>query len=297
MIDIGTSPGTTNTSRIEVNAAHPGTTLLIGSGDIGGPSRKIDVFEDVRVWGNARAGEVHVVRLRFEQGVDGTITQGVDDEVPRILKLSGDARLHIVGGGPLNGPSRDVVLWDDVRVTNDLVVANDATVTNDATVGNDLTVTNDTTVGVDLTVQGDAAVTGSTTSTGNLIKAGVNGAALNVKVNSVNKTTNSGTGTETLTGAIPAGAQVLGVVARVTTILAGAGLTTWDLGDTDDDRYGAALALAAGTTVDHTDYTADPEGTWSASARDLVLTANAGVFDSGAVNIQVFYVDTSAPTS
>lgn len=299
-VDIGTAVGTTNTSRIEVNAAHPGTTLLIGSGDIGGPSRKIDVFEDVRVWGNARAGEVHVVRLRFEQGVDGTITQGVDDEVPRILKLSGDARLHIVGGGPLNGPSRDVVLWDDVRVTNDLVVANDVTVTNDATVGNDLTVTNDTTVGVDLTVQGNTAVTGTTTSTGNLIKAGVNGAALNIKVNSVNKTTNSGTGTETLTGAIPAGAQVLCVVARVTTILAGAGLTTWSLGDgVDTDLYGTGLALAAGTTVDHTDYTASPTTQVfpAGAAGDLVMTADSGQFDSGVVNVQVFYIDVTSPTS
>ncbi len=168
MIDIGTAPGTTNTSRIEVNAAHPGTTLLIGAGVVGGPSRKIDVFEDVLVHGNARAGEVHVVRLRLEQGVDGVIDEGVDDEVPRILKLTGDARLHVIGGGPLNGPGRDIVLWDDVRITNDLVVANDATITNDVTVGNDATVTNDLTVGVDLSVQGLSTLTGNVTMDGDL---------------------------------------------------------------------------------------------------------------------------------
>lgn len=134
MVDVGTAPGTTNTARILVNEAHPGTMIIVGAGTDPGPSRKIDVFEDVRVWGNIRVGEMHAVRLRFEQGVDGTITQGADDEVPRVVKLTGDARLHVIGGGPLGGPSRDVVLWDDVRVANDLVVVNDLTVSNDATV-------------------------------------------------------------------------------------------------------------------------------------------------------------------
>lgn len=306
MVDVGTAPGTTETSRVEVNAAHPGTMLIIGAGDTGGPSRKIDVFEDVRVWGNARVGEMHVVRLRLEQGTDGVITQGVDDEVPRVIKLSGDERLHVIGGGPLGGPGRDVVLWDDVRVTNDLVVVNDATITNDGTVGNDLSVVNDATVGVDLavggnvTVTGNTATTGTTTSTGNLIKAGVNGAGLNIKVNSVNQTTNSGTGTETLTGAIPAGAQVLGVVARVTTeITGGGGISAFDLGDgVDQDLYGASIALTAGTTVDHTDYTASPATqVWSSSAGNLVLTADTGTFSAGVINVQVFYIDTTAPVS
>lgn len=129
MIDVGTAPGSSNVAKIIVSENHPGTMLIIGAdtGAPDGPARKIDVFEDVQVHGNACVGELKAVRVRWAQGVDGTINQGEDDEVPRIEKLAGDERLHIIGGGPLNGPGRDVVLWDDVRVTNDLNVAGSLT--------------------------------------------------------------------------------------------------------------------------------------------------------------------------
>lgn len=129
--------------------------------------------------------------------------------------------------------------------------------------------------------------------------AGDRGASLNVKRACGTHTTNSGSGTSTITGVVPARARVLGVVARVTTVLAGASLGTWSLGDgTDADLYGGSLAKTAGTTASSATATANPlTHAWSTSAGNLVLTASAGQFDSGAVRYCVFYLDTTAPTS
>jgi hypothetical protein len=129
--------------------------------------------------------------------------------------------------------------------------------------------------------------------------AGANGEFLNVKVATESLTTDGGAGTEVSTTFIPAAAIVLGVVARVTTVIAGAGASTFALGDgTDADLYGTALAFAADTTVDHTDWTASPlTHSWSASAQALTLTADAGQFDSGVIRLTVFYIDTTAPTA
>lgn len=121
---------------------------------------------------------------------------------------------------------------------------------------------------------------------------------LRLRVNSVTDDTDSGASTQVLTGVIPAGVTCLAVTCRVNTIIAGASLTTWSLGDgTDADLYGTTLALAAGTTVDHTDYTASPlTQAWSASAGNLTMTAAAGQFDSGNITCNCFYLDTIAPT-
>lgn len=97
------------------------------------------------------------------------------------------------------------------------------------------------------------------------------------------------------TNLVPAGARIMCVSARVTTLIEGA--TTFDVGDgTDVDRYGAAIALTAGTTVDETDYTADPMS-WSASAQDVTLTANGSNFTAGAVRVSAVYVVPRPPTS
>jgi hypothetical protein len=128
---------------------------------------------------------------------------------------------------------------------------------------------------------------------------GDRGASLNVKRACGTHTTNGGTGTSTITGAVPARARVLGVVMRVTTVLAGASLGTWSLGDgTDADLYGSGLAKTVGTTASSATATANPlTHAWSTSAGNLVLTASAGQFDSGAVRYCVFYLDTTAPAS
>ena len=117
--------------------------------------------------------------------------------------------------------------------------------------------------------------------------------------NCVTTTTNSGSGTQTLTAVIPADVRSLGVSCRVDTVLAGSGLTTWSLGDgTDADLYGAALAKTEGTIVDQTTYTANPlTQAWSTNAGNLTMTAAAGVFSSGAVTCCSHYVKFIAPTS
>lgn len=124
-------------------------------------------------------------------------------------------------------------------------------------------------------------------------------AALNIKQATVLHTCDSGLITETLTAMIPAGAVVLGVVARVVTALSGTGLTSWSLGETGaTTRYGTVLALAVGTVADSTTWVAEPTGTWAATARNILLTGNAGgVFEAGTVRVTLFYRDFSAPLS
>lgn len=122
---------------------------------------------------------------------------------------------------------------------------------------------------------------------------------LSLKTNCVTETMNSGAGTETITALIPARVSPLAVTCRVDTVLAGTGLTTWSLGDgTDADLYGAALAKTAGTVVDATTWTANPQTqAYSTSAGDLTMTAAAGQFDSGAVTCCAHYFDATAPAS
>lgn len=124
------------------------------------------------------------------------------------------------------------------------------------------------------------------------------GASLNVKRVCGTHDTDGGAGTETISGVVPARARVLGVAMRVTTVLAGASLGTWSLGDgTDADLYGSGLAKTAGTTAGNHTATANPlTHAWATTAGNLVLTASAGQFDSGAVRYCVFYYDTTAPT-
>ena len=97
------------------------------------------------------------------------------------------------------------------------------------------------------------------------------------------------------TGLIPAGVDLHGVSLRVVTLITGA--TTFDAGDgTDVDRFGAAIALAAGTTKTPADATADPTG-WLAAAREVTLTANGAPFSAGAVRVCALYAQLTAPTS
>lgn len=97
------------------------------------------------------------------------------------------------------------------------------------------------------------------------------------------------------TNLIPAKATYRGCVARVVTTITGA--TSWDLGDgTDVDRWGAAVALSAGTVTTEANFTAAPNG-WSSSAISPTLTANGGNFTGGAVRLTVFYEEFDGPTS
>lgn len=97
----------------------------------------------------------------------------------------------------------------------------------------------------------------------------------------------------TFTGLVPASVFCLGISVRVTTLIEGA--TTFDIGDgADVDRYGAAIALAAGTTTGIEDSTANPTG-WTAAAGDVVLTANVSNFTAGVVHAAAHYIALTAP--
>jgi len=123
-------------------------------------------------------------------------------------------------------------------------------------------------------------------------------AGLNIKSFQAEKTTNSGGNTETITGLIPAGCILLGVVGKVTTILAGAGLTTWSAGITGNtDFFGTTLAKTAGTTFGMTTVGAHTGVLVYPAAVDVLFTAAAGVFTTGVVKVVGFYIDLDALTS
>jgi hypothetical protein len=105
-------------------------------------------------------------------------------------------------------------------------------------------------------------------------------------------TLSGGAGTYTATAFIPAGTILLALEGYVETILAGASLNTWDLGDgSDDDRFAAAKALIVGTTFGIADATGTKYPMVCTAAQDLVFTANAGVISSGAVRIAAYYLE------
>ncbi len=110
-------------------------------------------------------------------------------------------------------------------------------------------------------------------------------------------TTNSGTGTETITGARVVSAFILGVSWRITTVIAGAGLTTFGIGDGSViDRYGALIVTTDSSTGDMSDATADTFEFLTA-AGDIVLTADAGQFDSGVIVVTTHYINLSAASA
>lgn len=101
----------------------------------------------------------------------------------------------------------------------------------------------------------------------------------------------------TSTGLIPANALLLAMIVRVTTLITGA--TSFSIGDgTDVDRWGATIAVDAGTTTTQANYTAaNAVGVSALAATDIVLTANGANFTAGAVRVTVYYVDAAALTN
>lgn len=87
----------------------------------------------------------------------------------------------------------------------------------------------------------------------------------------------------TLTGAIPAGVLLLGVTTRIDTTCTTA--TGYTVGDGSDvDLWGVAAAVAAGTATGGAAFTAaGASGTFSTTARDVVVTASGGSFDGTGV--------------
>lgn len=96
----------------------------------------------------------------------------------------------------------------------------------------------------------------------------------------------------TATGLIPAGAKLIGITTKVTTGLGtGNGTTGYAVGTAaDPNLWGDVVGTAAGTSSAGVDATADPAGVWSASARDVILTAAGGNFDgTGVIYVAAFY--------
>ena len=103
----------------------------------------------------------------------------------------------------------------------------------------------------------------------------------------------------TWTSAIPAGADVLGVLTRVTTAIGETNSTTgYQVGDGSDvDIWGDITGVADGTTSDPTDFTDTGRHLYT-SATNIVLTAAGGNFDGdGDIRITVVYRTLTAPTS
>lgn len=194
-----------------------------------------------------------------------------------------------------------IYFQQDIRVDGDVSVGGDITldditldvlaVTGNGTVGGTFGVTGATTLSSTLGVTGAATlsstlgVTGNTTVTANIQKTV---GQKTYKLVSASETLSALSGaTAATTNLIPAGARLKGVSCEVTTLIEGA--TSFNIGDgTDADRFGAAIALAATTTTDDTDATADPSG-WSATAQDVTLTAVGSNFTAGEVVVTALY--------
>lgn len=101
------------------------------------------------------------------------------------------------------------------------------------------------------------------------------------------------------TNLIPAGSLVLGVVARVTTLItSGDGSTSFTIGDgTTADLWGTGIVFTAGTTTTGTNFKSGKNPLTYPSATSITLTATAGTFSAGAVELVVYYVSFTAPTS
>lgn len=123
----------------------------------------------------------------------------------------------------------------------------------------------------------------------------ISNATIDTKIVMTELTSLSGA-TATFSNVFPIGTLPLGVSTRVTTLITGA--TSFDIGDgTDVDRWGAAIAVAAGTTTDAKDFTVKSLTWGGASAQSVVLTANGGNFTAGAIRIVGYYLNLVPPTA
>jgi len=120
----------------------------------------------------------------------------------------------------------------------------------------------------------------------------VSAESTNIQFASVLVGTPSGT-TATATLLIPAGAVVLGVTTRVTSLITGP--AGYDVGDgTNTDRWGNSIAVANGTTSDPTDYVSSAMEIFPV-ATDVVITSDGVAFTGGQVRVTVHYMTLTAP--
>lgn len=92
----------------------------------------------------------------------------------------------------------------------------------------------------------------------------------------------------TATGLIPAGAVVMGVTSRVSTLIEGA--DGYQIGTAADaDRWADKTGVAVGTTTDNRDWTAGTIENFAA-ATDVIVTAKTANFTAGAIVVTVHYL-------
>ncbi|MEN9807766.1 MAG: hypothetical protein RL756_2286 [Pseudomonadota bacterium] len=92
----------------------------------------------------------------------------------------------------------------------------------------------------------------------------------------------------TATGLIPAGAVVMGVTSRVSTLITGA--DGYQIGTAADaDRWADKTGVAVGTTTDNRDWTAGTIENFAA-ATDVIVTAKTANFTAGAIVVTVHYL-------
>ncbi len=127
------------------------------------------------------------------------------------------------------------------------------------------------------------------------LTGGSNGANAQLKAATTTTGALTSGATKTLTGLIPAGSLVSGIVTRVTTLITGA--TSYSVGDTVNAiAYGSTLAVAAGTTSNIANFTlAGPQ--FYPAATDVIITANGSNFTAGNIRVTVYYTSLTAPTS
>ena len=119
-----------------------------------------------------------------------------------------------------------------------------------------------------------------------------------IKLATASLATTGGAGTQDSASLIPAGSIVIGVIARVTTVITGC--TTFSVGTAADaTAWGTTIAVAANTTTTGANFAATWQPTAYPAATDVRLTAAGGgaVFTTGAVRLLVAYMKFDQLTS
>jgi hypothetical protein len=143
-------------------------------------------------------------------------------------------------------------------------------------------------------VANDLFVSGGTSNIA-LRVATTGNAQLNVIPKTTTLTCNSGS-TCTWSSAIPDGATVRSVTARVNTAITGC--TSIDIGDGSDvDMWGATIGVTLGTTTTSANYTTASAVGLRTATTNVVVTCNGGTFSAGVVRLTAIYDADTAATS
>ena len=95
---------------------------------------------------------------------------------------------------------------------------------------------------------------------------------------------------------IPAGSTCLGVTVEVTSTFSNASLTSMNIGDgTDADRWGAAIALVAGTKTTQANFTAGGAIFYAANTSVVLTGVVANFAANGIAKVKAYLLDVLNP--